>query len=119
MNSAEQTSITDGFTLAGGKAALAAGLRAAETVLATARDRLGARIGEAGAEALDAHQFAAHGLAWMATNVEALRQTLAWVDRFAAAGRLGELESLIAPAAFGEYLSQVLGGIPLPPGPAR
>ena len=116
MNSAEQTSITDGFTLAGGKAALAAGLRAAETVLATARDRLGARIGEAGAEALDAHQFAAHGLAWMATNVEALRQTLAWVDRLAAAGRLGELESLIAQAAFGEYLSQILGGIPLSQG---
>ena len=63
MNSAEQTSITDGFTVAGGRAALDAGLEAAETVLATARARLGAAIGEAGAEGFDAHQFAAHGLA--------------------------------------------------------
>ena len=84
MNSAGQTSITDGFTLAGGRAALAAGLAGAEGVLATARDRLGAALGEAGTQALDAHQFAAHGLAWMATNVEALRQTLAWVDRLEA-----------------------------------
>ncbi len=116
MNSAEQTSITDGFTVAGGRAALDAGLEAAETVLATARARLGAAMGEAGAEALDAHQFAAHGLAWMATIVEALRQTLAWVDRLAGAKRLGELESLIAQAAFGEYLGQMAGGIPLSQG---
>ncbi|MEE9290316.1 MAG: acyl-CoA dehydrogenase family protein [Alphaproteobacteria bacterium] len=116
MNSAEQTPITDGFTVAGGRAALDAGLEAAETVLATARGRLGAAIGEAGAEALDAHQFAAHGLAWMATTVEALRQTLAWVDRLAGAKRLGELESLIAQAAFGEYLGQMAGGIPLSQG---
>ncbi|MEE8140347.1 MAG: acyl-CoA dehydrogenase family protein [Alphaproteobacteria bacterium] len=116
MNSAEQTSITDGFTVAGGRAALDAGLEAAETVLATARGRLGAAIGEAGAEALDAHQFAAHGLAWMATTVEALRQTLAWVGRLAGAKRLGELESLIAQAAFGEYLGQMAGGIPLSQG---
>ncbi len=116
MNSAEQTPITDGFTVAGGRAALAAGLEAAETVLATARGRLGAALGEAGAEALDAHQFAAHGLAWMATTVEALRQTLAWVDRLAGAKRLGELEQLIAQAAFGEYLGQMAGGIPLSQG---
>ena len=116
MNSAEQTNITDGFTVAGGRAALDAGLEAAETVLATARARLGAAIGEAGAQALDAHQFAAHGLAWMATIVEALRQTLAWVDRLAEAKRLGELESLIAQAAFGEYLGQMAGGIPLSQG---
>ncbi len=116
MNSAEQTSITDGFTVAGGRAALDTGLEAAETVLATARGRLGAAIGEAGAQALDAHQFAAHGLAWMATTVEALRQTLAWVDRLAGAKRLGELEQLIAQAAFGEYLGQMAGGIPLSQG---
>ena len=116
MNSAEQTPITDGFTVAGGRAALDAGLEAAETVLATARARLGAAIGEAGAEGFDAHQFAAHGLAWMATTVEALRQTLAWVDRLAGAKRLGELEQLIAQAAFGEYLGQMAGGIPLSQG---
>ncbi|MCZ6813630.1 MAG: acyl-CoA dehydrogenase family protein [Alphaproteobacteria bacterium] len=116
MTTAEQTGITDGFTVAGGRAALAAGLEAAETVLATARARLGTTIGEAGAEALDAHQFAAHGLAWMATIVEALRQTLAWVDRLASGGRLGALESLIAQAAFGEYLGQMAGGIPLSQG---
>ena len=125
MISAEQTSIDDGFTVAGGRTALAAGLDAAQTVLATARNRLGAALEEAGgvakgetagAEAFDAHQFAVHGFAWMATYVEALTQTLAWVDRLADGGRLGALESLIAQAAFGEYLGQIAGGIQISQG---
>ena len=48
MNSPEQTSINEGFTVAGGRAALAAGLDAAQTVLATARDRLAAAVYEIG-----------------------------------------------------------------------
>jgi (2S)-methylsuccinyl-CoA dehydrogenase len=120
MTSADQTSIDDGFTVAGGRATLAAGLIAAQTVLATARDRVGAAIGEidgtAGAKGFDAHQFAAHGLAWMATYVEALSQTLAWIDQLSSGGRLGALESLIAQAAFGEYLGQIAGGIQISQG---
>ena len=60
---------------------------------------------------LDEHQFAAHGLAWYATYVEALRQMLGWAERLEAAGELGELEELMLSAAFGEYLAQLAGGI--------
>ena len=96
MTSAEQASPESGFSVPGGRHALTNGLDAAEQVFAAARARLGALVGEAGAKGIDSHQFAAHGLAWMATYVEALRQTLAWVDRLADLGRLGELEALIA-----------------------
>ncbi len=66
--------------------------------------------------AMERHQFAAHGYAWMAAYVEALRQMLAWAGRLEAAGDLGELESLILQAAFGEYLAQIAGGIALSQG---
>jgi (2S)-methylsuccinyl-CoA dehydrogenase len=62
---------------------------------------------------LDASQAAAHGLAWVATYVEALRQMLGWAKRLEAEGRLTEMERLITSAAFGEYLAQLAGGIPM------
>jgi (2S)-methylsuccinyl-CoA dehydrogenase len=65
---------------------------------------------------LDHAQFAAHGYAWMATYVEALRQLLAWAERAERAGRLGELEALILQAGFGEYLAQLASGIALSAG---
>jgi (2S)-methylsuccinyl-CoA dehydrogenase len=65
---------------------------------------------------LDRAQAAAHGLAWVATYVEALRQMLGWARRLEAEGRLAEMERLIAAAAFGEYLAQLAGGIPMSQG---
>lgn len=103
-------------TLAGGSDTLKRGLDAAESYLARARAAVAARIAAAGPRGLDTEQFAAHALAWTATTVEALRQTLAWNDRLAATGRLGEIETLIAQAAFGEYLAELKGGIVLAQG---
>jgi (2S)-methylsuccinyl-CoA dehydrogenase len=65
---------------------------------------------------LDREQRAAHGLSWLATYVTALRETLLWAKRLRAAGRLGEIESLICQAAFGEYLAQIRGGIAMSQG---
>jgi (2S)-methylsuccinyl-CoA dehydrogenase len=62
-------------------------------------------------QAFERAQFAAHGLAWLATVAEALGQTLAWAQRLDQGGRLGELEQLILLAGFGEYLAQLDGGI--------
>ncbi|HEY4136749.1 MAG TPA: acyl-CoA dehydrogenase family protein [Alphaproteobacteria bacterium] len=73
----------------------------------------GGRIDNA---ALDRHQFAAHALAWTATYVEALAQMLAWGQRLEADGKLGETETLILQAAYGEYLAQLAGGIALSQG---
>jgi (2S)-methylsuccinyl-CoA dehydrogenase len=62
---------------------------------------------------LEADQTAAHGLAWLATYVEALRQMQAWAENLTANGTFGEMEQLIHQIAFGEYISQIYGGIPM------
>ncbi len=61
--------------------------------------------------ALDAHQTAAHGLAWLATYVQALTQMQNWAERLNADGKFGEAEALTHQIAFGEYLNQIKGGI--------
>ncbi len=66
--------------------------------------------------ALDARQTAAHGLAWVATYVEALRQMQGWAVRLRDAGQFGETERLIHQIAFGEYLGQLRGGLPMSQG---
>jgi (2S)-methylsuccinyl-CoA dehydrogenase len=66
--------------------------------------------------ALEAEQTAAHGLAWIATVVEALSQMQGWALRLEAEGRFGEMEALIHQIAFGEYLAQIRGGIPMSQG---
>jgi len=88
----------------------------AEQLLATATARLRAMVSEGGkisAAALEENQRAAHGLAWLATYVESLRQLEAWAGRLSAEGRFGEIEALILQIGFGEYLSQIAGGIPM------
>jgi (2S)-methylsuccinyl-CoA dehydrogenase len=82
---------------------------AADRVLQSAKTGVRASLEETGG--LDDRQATVHGLAWLATYVEALRQTLGWAQRLEEKQRLGELERLIATAAFGEYLAQILGGI--------
>ena len=89
----------------------ASALAAAERVLQFARSSVATKAKAAGRG--DAAQHALHGLAWLATYVEALRQMLGWVRRLDAEGRLGEMEKLLAGAAFGEYLAQIGGGIPM------
>lgn len=86
----------------------------AEGLLAEAKTRVRALLGEnvkAAPEALDREQRAAHGLAWIATYVEGLRQMARWARALEREKRLGEIETLILQAAFGEYLAQLAGGI--------
>jgi len=65
---------------------------------------------------LDREQRATHGLAWFATYVEAVRQLTAYAERLSDAGQLSELEELIVRIGLGEYLAQMLGGIPISQG---
>ena len=60
---------------------------------------------------VEAHQTAAHGLAWLATYTESLRQMQDWATKLNADGKFGEVEQLIHQIAFGEYLWQIYGGI--------
>jgi (2S)-methylsuccinyl-CoA dehydrogenase len=94
-------------------------LVAAELVLRTARTRVGERVAPRGAidaAALDREQIAAHGLAWIATYVEALRQIRGWAQRLDAGGAFGTAEALILAVAFGDYLAQLAGGIAMAQG---
>src|SRR4051812_44836915 len=61
-------------------------------------------------------QRATHGLAWLATYVEAIRQITAYAERMHGAGALGELEQLLIRIGLGEYLAQIAGGIPMSQG---
>jgi len=77
-------------------------LAAAEALLARARGNLAARVTRSGSidsARLDAEQLAAHGLAWMATYVAALRQLRGWAVRLDEADELGEAQRQLAVAA--------------------
>src|SRR3954452_9495198 len=94
--------------------ATAQALAAAETVLRRARLQLQERVAPDGAVAsdlLDREQIAAHGFAWMATYVEALRQIREWALRLDATGEFRDTEALILAIGYGEYLAQLVGGI--------
>jgi (2S)-methylsuccinyl-CoA dehydrogenase len=64
----------------------------------------------------DREQRATHGLAWFATYVEAVRQLAAYAARMAGDGTLGEVEDLLIRIGLGEYLAQIVGGIPMSQG---
>jgi (2S)-methylsuccinyl-CoA dehydrogenase len=74
------------------------------------------RDGKANARALDREQRATHGLAWLATYTEALRQLAAYARRLSVADNFGEVEELLVRIGAGEYLAQIVGGIPMSQG---
>ncbi|MGL4309423.1 MAG: acyl-CoA dehydrogenase family protein [Paracoccaceae bacterium] len=85
-------------------------------LLAQAKADLAARVvdnGRVSADRLETLQYEAHALSWLATTVEALTQLNAWARRLEKTGTFGEMEALILQIGFGEYLSHVLGGIPM------
>ncbi|MEM9635448.1 MAG: acyl-CoA dehydrogenase family protein [Pseudomonadota bacterium] len=62
---------------------------------------------------MEEEQRATHGLAWLATYVESLRQLDAYARRLAGEGRYRALEDRIVQLGFSEFLAQVFGGIPM------
>jgi (2S)-methylsuccinyl-CoA dehydrogenase len=94
-------------------------LGAAEMFLAAGRARLVVRVAPGGnvePERFATEQLAGHALAWMASYVEALRQVRNWAVRLDEGGKFGEIEALILEVAYGEYLAQLAGGIPMAQG---
>ncbi len=92
-------------------------LLAADRLLQELRSQLQARLARDGTDdALNREQARAHGFAWAATYVRALRETLGWAQRLQQTGAREELESLILQSAFGEYLAQLAGGLPMSQG---
>ena len=86
----------------------------AENLYADARRAVGDLVvkdGRVSGALVEQNQTTVHGLAWVATYIEGLRQMLGWGQRLSEEGRFGELEQLMIQAAFGEYLNQLAGGI--------
>ena len=67
--------------------------------------------GRVSAELIEQNQTAAHGLAWLATYAQSLRQMQNWAEALQGDGKFTETEQLLHQIAFGEYLWQIYGGI--------
>ncbi len=92
---------------------------ALDALLADAMAKVRGRVvveGHVVGRLLDREQRATHGLAWFATYVEAVRQLAAYAERMAGDGTLGETEELLIRIGLGEYLAQIVGGIPMSQG---
>ena len=90
------------------------GQHAAETLLARASAALRERVavnGKLSAAKLEAEQHAVHGLSWLATYVEAIKELQGYAARMRAEGRFGETEELLTRIGLGEYLAQAFSGI--------
>jgi (2S)-methylsuccinyl-CoA dehydrogenase len=89
---------------------------AMETLLARAIASVrqqASRDGRLDSALIEAAQHAAHGLAWLATYSQAVRELAAYARRMRAEGRFGETEELLTRIGLGEYLAQAFGGIPM------
>ncbi|WP_299424972.1 acyl-CoA dehydrogenase family protein [uncultured Shimia sp.] len=90
-----------------------------ESILETAIARVKETVSEDGrvsGKLIEQNQTAAHGLSWLATYAQSLKQMQAWAEKLNGEGKFGEIEQIIHQIAFGEYLWQVYGGIPMSQG---
>ena len=94
-------------------------LAAVDALLSDATAKVRERVmieGRAVGRMFNREQRATHGLAWLATYVEAVRQLDAYAERMHSNGQLGETEGLLVRIGLGEFLAQIIGGIPISQG---
>ncbi|MFW2541205.1 acyl-CoA dehydrogenase family protein [Primorskyibacter sp. 2E107] len=111
-----QTPPTAGTVLPDLLALTGAAIAPVDQVFETARTRVRDLVSEGGrvsGSLLEANQTVAHGLAWLATYLESLRQMQKWAERQTEKGVFGEIDQLLLQIGFGEYLAQIKGGIPM------
>ena len=94
-------------------AGVVAPARAFAAAAEQATRQLCAPSGRPEAALLQQHQRALHGLAWIATTVEAIHRAGEWGERLAQRGRSGPGEELALTIGIGEYLAQLAGGVPM------
>ena len=81
-----------------------------------ARDAVKALVAKGGKVdrvAIDREQHVVHGLAWVATYAETLREVRDWARALTEKGALGETERLLAKLLAAEYSAQLAGGVPM------
>jgi (2S)-methylsuccinyl-CoA dehydrogenase len=108
----KQSAVMDGLT-----ATMQDALGALDTYAAAAtsgaRGELVGDDGRPDRKAFERHQHLAHGLSWLVTYVETLRQVSEWASRLEAEGRFTDVEALLSQILFSEYCAQIVGGIPM------
>ena len=93
--------------------------RAIDALVADATQAVRSRVvaeGRISSMLMEAEQHACHGLAWLATYAETVRELAAYGERLSAEGRYGETEELLVVIGAGEYLAQIFGGMPMSQG---
>jgi (2S)-methylsuccinyl-CoA dehydrogenase len=85
----------------------------AAAALSGARALLAGPDGRPDRAAFERSQHLAHGLSWLITYVETLRQVSEWAARLEDEGKFGEAEALLSQILFSEYCAQIIGGIPM------
>ena len=89
--------------------------RAADSASAyaeAARAAVKARVGT-DRTVIDREQHIVHGLAWVATYAETLREVRSWARALSDSGKFGETERLLAKLVAAEYAAQLAGGLPM------
>src|SRR6202451_947317 len=107
MSLAASSSSGPSSSESGVMAALDDAVTAVEALFADARRAVADRVtieGRAVTRMLDREQRATHGLAWLATYVEAIRQLGAYAQRLLDSGSFGETEELLVRIGAGEFL---------------
>jgi (2S)-methylsuccinyl-CoA dehydrogenase len=83
-----------------------------DCALTAVRERV-SKNGKLSADRIEAEQHIVHGLAWLATYVEAIKEMAAYAKRMREDGRFGETEQLLTRIGLGEYLAQIFSAIPM------
>ena len=93
-----------------------ASLKALDELIKKAEIHVKNKVSENGVfstKLLEKEQFISHGFAWLKTYNMALREMLNWAKKLDENKKIFETEKLILQSAFSEYLSQIVGGIPM------
>jgi len=91
-------------------------LEATAVYVAAVREQVQSRVvidGRAKSDLINQEQRAVHGYAWIDTTYEALKSVLDWAVNLRGQGNLKDVDVIALNIAFGEYLSQMIGGIPM------
>ena len=90
-----------------------------DTLFAAAKETVKSLVSKDGrisSGLMEQQQAATHGLSWLATYHESMRQMQNWAAKLNDAGEFGEAEQLLHQIACGEYHAQIVGGIPMSQG---
>lgn len=107
-----QVTVLEGLVPALAEAVAALDVYAAAAI-SGARGLLAGADGKPDRGAFERNQHLAHGLSWLVTYVETLRQVSEWAARLEAEGKFGEAEALLSQILFSDYCAQIIGGIPM------